>query len=430
MSGASTSLRHGGLALAVIALGGFLTDFLLNVGLTRLLPVHEYGDFKVAHAFVAFFGVAVLLGGDRAAPKELAMPLETGDTARVWEYVRFYLLLALGLSALVIAVTWGASFLAHGTAHADQHHHPLAWMSFAIPLYAASAMFSRTVQSANLPIRAALPPRVGAPLLFLVLLALAVWILGGIALPGIISLAVASVAILLVGQWWQVHRWALPRFDRDPAHQEPRQWLATSLPMMAVFLVTLGLNQDDLYFLEILGAEQEVGHYGAAATAAHFLPLVQVTVIGLLAPLVEPALAAGRDAVRAARRHGRRLMLLGILPVAIGLFAGARSILSLFGAQYAHDTSALQLLVIANAAWAAAALPILWLHYTGRGSLVVAIAAGTLLVDSTLNFLLIPRFGIEGAAGGTALTMTLAALAVLVADSWVGRRDYPQPSAR
>jgi O-antigen/teichoic acid export membrane protein len=429
MTPTSTSLRRGGLALAVIALGGFLTDFLLNVGLTRLLPVHEYGDFKVAHAFVAFFGVAVLLGGDRAAPKALATPLETGDTARAWEYIRFYLLLALGLSALVIAVTWGASFLSHLTARAHEHHHPLAWMSFAIPLYAASAMFSRTVQSANLPIQAALPPRVGAPLLFLVLLALTVWTLGEVALPGVVSLAVASVGILLVAQWWQLRRWALPSFDRDPAHHEPRQWLATSVPMMAVFLVTLGLNQDDLYFLEILGKEQEVGHYGAAATAAHFVPLVQVTVIGLLAPLVEPALEAGRDAVRAARRHGRRLMFLGVLPVAVGLFFGARPILSLFGPDYIHDASALQLLVVANAAWAAAALPVLWLHYTGRGSFVVAIAAGTLAVDSTLNFLLIPRFGIEGAAGGTAVTMTLAAFAVLFTDWRLERRaGIPAPS--
>jgi len=46
---------------------------------------------------------------------------------------------------------------------------------------------------------------------------------------------------------------------------------------------------------------------------------------------------------------------------------------------------------------------------------VVAIAAATLVVDSALNALLIPRFGMEGAAAGTAITMILAATAVVVA---------------
>jgi O-antigen/teichoic acid export membrane protein len=45
---------------------------------------------------------------------------------------------------------------------------------------------------------------------------------------------------------------------------------------------------------------------------------------------------------------------------------------------------------------------------------VLAISAATLVVDSALNLVLIPRYGMEGAAGGTALTLTAAALAVVV----------------
>jgi O-antigen/teichoic acid export membrane protein len=389
------------------------------------LTEHEYGDFKVAHAFTAFFGVAVLLGGDRAAPKALATPIEEGDTARAWEYLRFFLWLGLSLSALVIATTWGATLIVHRTVPHDPHH-PIAWMSFVVPLYAVSALASRTVQSANLPIRAALPSRVGAPLLFLALLGLAAWRLGGVDLPGVVSLAVTSVAVLLVVQIRQVRRWALPRFERDPAHHEPRQWLATSLPMMAAFLVTLALNQDDLYFLELLAEEHEVGHYAAAATAAHFLILVQVTVIGLLAPLVQPAIEEGRAATRKARTHGRRLMLWGVLPPAVGLFLAARPVLSLFGPHYSQAAPALQLLVIGNCAWALAALPVLWLHYTGRGSLVVVVTLATLALDSALNLLLIPPFGVLGAAGGTAVTMTLAAVAALVLER--RGRHSPAPS--
>ena len=53
------------------------------------------------------------------------------------------------------------------------------------------------------------------------------------------------------------------------------------------------------------------------------------------------------------------------------------------------------------------------LQYRGRAGAVLAISAATLLADSALNLMLIPRYGMEGAAGGTALTLTAAAAAVI-----------------
>lgn len=424
MTALSTHLRRGGLALAVIAVGGFAADFAFNVGLTRLLDAHEYGDYKVAHAFAAFFGVAVLLGGDRAAPKALAGPLATGETGRAWEYLRFYLGLSLALSAAVIAVTWGASLLRVGSPD-PEHHHPVAWLSVAVPIHAAGALASRALQSARFAMLASLPWRVGAPLLFLALVALVRWRSGAVTLPQVVVLAVVTVAAITAWQWWELHRRKMPRFDRDPAARAPRAWLATSVPMMGVFLVSLALNQSDLYFLEALGDEAEVGRYAAAATSAHFLLLVQTTVIGMVAPLVQPALDAGPEAERAVRRQGRLLLLAGLVPAAAILVLAARPVLSLFGPGYAAGVPVLLFLVVGNLAWAGASLSTLWLQYTNRGTAVVTITAATLVLDSGLNVLLIPRFGMEGAAGGTALTMTLAAIAVFMARRRRGRQAAP-----
>ncbi|MCB1805304.1 MAG: hypothetical protein KDJ99_09195, partial [Candidatus Competibacteraceae bacterium] len=55
-------LRAGSQLLIVVAVGGFIADYLFNVGLSRLLPAHDYGDFKVAYAFVKLSGTLVLLG--------------------------------------------------------------------------------------------------------------------------------------------------------------------------------------------------------------------------------------------------------------------------------------------------------------------------------------------------------------------------------
>jgi O-antigen/teichoic acid export membrane protein len=75
----------------------------------------------------------------------------------------------------------------------------------------------------------------------------------------------------------------------------------------------------------------------------------------------------------------------------------------------------LVLLLAGNVAWAAAALSSLWLQYRGRAGVVLAISIATLIADSILNLLLIPRYGMTGAAAGTAATLSVAALAVVVA---------------
>jgi O-antigen/teichoic acid export membrane protein len=45
---------------------------------------------------------------------------------------------------------------------------------------------------------------------------------------------------------------------------------------------------------------------------------------------------------------------------------------------------------------------------------VLAVALATLVADSALNLLLIPRYGMTGAAAGTAATLCAAAAAVIV----------------
>lgn len=406
-------LRRGALAMATVAIGGYLVDYGYNLGLTRFLEPESYGDFKVAFSFAYLFGFVLLLGGDRAAPMVLSSCLERGEPRRVWEYLRFYLgsagLLGLGL----IAVTWTLSFLQVGSSD-PYDHHPLAWAVVATPLNAAAAMVSRTVQAAKLPAQAVVPWRLGLPLLQLLLFALVIPLRGDLTAHEAIAIGMVATGSILSWQWVQVRRRGLVELARDPIFREPRVWLAASLPMAGTFLVALALNQSDLYFLELLGDEAHVGHYAAAAMVAHFLPLAQVTLVGLVAPIARPAIEAGAASSRDTYRQALRLMLLWLVPIVLVLTAAGEPILALFGPRYRVGHATLLFLVGGNFSWACAALSSLWLQYRGRGGVVLVISISTLVLDSGLNLLLIPRYGMNGAAAGTALTLTLAAVAVVL----------------
>ncbi len=418
-------LRRGAVVLTLVMGLGYLVDYGFNLGLTRVLSAHDYGDFKVAFAFSYFFGLAVLLGGDRAAPMVLAPALERGERRRVGEYLRFYYRGALLLGGGLILMTWGLSLLHVGSSDAADHH-PLAWGVVAVPINAAGALLSRTLQSARLPARAAVPWRLGLPLLQLSLFAIVVATRGSLSAFEAIVLSVLATTLIVVWQALEVRRAHVVDWRRDSNARSPRRWLGASVPMMGSFLVALALNQSDLYFLEALGEDAEVGHYAAAATLAHFVPLVQVSMIGLIAPLVKPAIDAGLERSRAVYRRAAWLLFICLVPTVGGLVGFGRQLLDLYGPGYSVGHAALLLLVLGNLGWASAALSSLWLQYRGAAGIVFRVSAATLVVDSALNLVLIPRYGLTGAAAGTATTLLAAATVVLVVHA--GRPAPPSAS--
>lgn len=406
-------MRRLALAMGGVSVTGYAVDYGFNLGLTRFLTPHAYGDYKVAFSFAFFLGLAVLLGGDRAAPMVLSPAIEQGSPRKVWEYLRFYLRTAALLGGGVVLVTWVLSALHVGSSD-PQDHHVLALAVVAVPLNAAAAMVSRTLQSAHRPVRATVPWRVGLPLLQLLLFASLVAWRGKLTVHEAILISIAATAGLTWWQWRDLHRLGLVEVRRDPAARQARAWLTASLPMMGTFLVALALNQSDLYFLELLGDESEVGHYAAASMAAHFVPLVQVALVSLMAPLLRPALDKGAEASRRLFRQGQTLILVSVLPVAAVLVLFAAPILGLFGPSYQDSLGVLMALVLGNVTWALAALSSLWLQYRRRAVAVLVVSIGTLIFDSLFNLILIPRYGMEGAAASTAATLTLAAAAIIV----------------
>jgi len=103
-----------------------------------------------------------------------------------------------------------------------------------------------------------------------------------------------------------------------------------------------------------------------------------------------------------------------LIPVAVVVALAGRPILALFGPAYVVGHTVLELLALGNFMWALAALSSLWLQYQGRAASVLVISIVTLAADSVLNFFLIPRYGMAGAAAGMAATLSAAAVAVML----------------
>ncbi len=402
-------LERGTIIMIAAGVGGFFADYALNLGVARFLAPYDYGDFKVAMAFLNISAMAVLLGGDRAAPRFLAARLESDDRAGVWEYVRLYLVIMVGLSLVLIALTIVISLLHFGPTDLANRH-PLLVASLVIPLGAASTLLGRIFLAAKRVDLANLPWRVGFPLAKLVLVLVVAYVVGEMTDIRVLWLAFVTAILLLAFQIVYAQRLVLVPIRRDRELAKPKDWLRASIPMMLVMILQVGLSQVDLFMIEVLADESDVGYFGAASTSVHLIVLAQTTGVGLLAPLIAGALQDGTEAVADLHVRGFRILLCLAIPTALGLVILAPQILSLFGSDYTVAAPALTILVSGYFVSTVLALSAVWLQYAGNEQRVMWVMLSVLLASIVLNFLLIPPYGINGAAAGTALVLAASGI--------------------
>ena len=206
--------------------------------------------------------------------------------------------------------------------------------------------------------------------------------------------------------------WLVLRAPRSVRRGAPVGWedvadLARSLAPFAVAFVVLTMYYKlDVLLLERWRDVVDVGLYTAAYKFVDVFHALVIVGVGALypwlarsAPAVAAARAAGEPIGRWAGTRALEVAVLVALPVGGVLFVAAPAAVRLvFGPEYADAAPV--------ALWLACAFPALALNLLGayllgaahRMGPVAALYAGTLVVKTALDALLIPRYGPVGAA--------------------------------
>ncbi len=233
---------------------------------------------------------------------------------------------------------------------------------------------------------------------------------------------IAGDILACVMLWIGIRRlgWNItPRFS----FTEAKPVLARSWPLVANVLLGLTIYNSDLIFLYIFRDHETVGLYSAAYQLISFLINMAAAYSLSLLPALTRASTNIEDRNRLYRSAFAQTFAVA-LPLAVGGALVAHQIIgTVFGAAYLSAVPVLAVLTCTLPFTMSKEVDLIALVVAGRETTVMRMTAAAVLVNLTLNVILIPKYGMWGAAWSTLATEAVRALFARICARRVG---YPR----
>lgn len=382
---------------------GKIASFLFVVVVARALGARDYGAFAFAVAFVAPFYRLSSWGVDSTVISEVAR-----DHRRIVEVYPAGLVLRAGLGAVALLAALAiAPFFVEG---------PNAFLAFLI--LGVALLLDEVSQYLSAVFRAFERMEFHAIVVFTnrvlsVLLALAVFAMGGKLVAVCVTYLAGSLGALLFG--FVLLRRFLPKGQPLTARRQVLwRMLRTGAPLGIAAAVNMLAFRVDTVILQAVKGTVAVAQYAVAYRFFDSLAFVGYNLGDTAMPRIART-GAGRDAARTFNL-GAAAILTFYLPLAVGyLFAGHWIVDTLFSRTYDQAAAALAWLGAAGALYGVTYLARVGAIALGRRSAITWVAVAALAANLAMNAYAIPRWSGTGAAAATCFTEVVeAALMVIV----------------
>ncbi len=400
-------LYSGSAQVFLLRISWAIIGFVGQILIARLLGVESYGQYSLIFAWLAVLCLPGKLGFDESSVKFLSKYYADGRIDRLYAFVKYathYVLLAsvsiaigsfvvISLAGVVeesVLKTWGIGLLC-------------------LPLMCMNSLRQGMLRGMKKFLFSQLPDSTIRPLI--VIFAIVILHFGlrwNIELNELMWISFFALLVaFVIGRIWLTR--ALP----SPAQKEDcnltnDQWLKTSAWMTMLSASILILNRTDILMLGAMQETSEVGLYSAAVRLATLFTFGLAAVNMAIGPLLSSAHTKGDSAGIQKLMQKAALISIGVsLAMLIGMWLFGEYALSLFGKEYLSAQVVFYVLSASHLVSALTGPTSTLMNMSGhhkRVALLFAMAAG---FNVLLNYILIPSYGILGAAVATFISASL-----------------------
>ncbi len=396
----------GALGTFALKVGGTGLGFVSSILLARFLGATSYGAYALAFAWVNLLTIPAVLGLGELLVREVSVY----KTQENWGHLKGILRWANGaalLASLLIALV--ATAIIWSVQGISTSSLALVIALSSLPLAALTLVRQAALRGLNHIVAGQIPEMLVRPVLLIALVVGAYFALGSeFNAAWAVGMSVLATGLsFLVGAW--LLRRALSREVVQAAPQyQMKTWLSSALPFLLIGGVLIINARTDIIMLGFLGTQAEVGIYRIVAQGAALIAFVLAAVNAALSPVIARLYAQGeRERLERTIRRTTRIIFLCSLPLALGLIAFGEPFLRIFGPDFTAGRAALAILSVGFLVDAAAGSVGQMLNMTGHERDSAKAIGASAVLNIALNLLLIPRFGLVGAATATATSMAV-----------------------
>jgi O-antigen/teichoic acid export membrane protein len=393
------------IALGLKIVGTGLT-LLTSILLSRLLGANEYGIYNYAIAIVTLLSIPASLGLNKLIIREVAIY----QTKSAWGLLagllnwsnKIVLLTSVGLALIGIILVW--CFY--------QEDQSTTTLALAIALISLPITSLRNIRLAVLSgmhkvVIGWLPEMLFEPLLFIILILL----ISFIWQPQFSSLQILGIYItvifltLLIGNYWLQKLLPNPIKKTLPEY-EIKNWLRSALPLMFLGGMQIINSRIDIVMLGAISGTEAVGVYTAIIRGTQFISLILIAANNILAPSFASLYAEKNlEELQQVIKESSRGIFFISFPIAASLIIFSKWYLLLFGSDFIQGKNALIILTIGQLVNTGTGSVGLLLNMTGHERYTTISVGMSAILNVIGNALLIPVWGINGAALATTISM-------------------------
>ena len=408
-------VRQFGTMAAIRAIG-MAAMFVTGIVLARTLGPAGLGVLTYAQSWAEVLTIVAIMGIPAFVIREAAVLRHRGALGEVrgllrWGWVVSLLASCALAGGMVVLVRW-TGFPAAG----DESARATQLAMLLVPLGTLLLMAEASLAALRHAMVSIVPALLLRPLVYLGLIGLAAaWRADRLDPITTLWLSIAAVAACLCFAGALVLRLRPPALRAAAPRYHPWPWLKASIPFALVYGMYIIHTRIDVLILGSLMDERAVGIYTVAARAAELVAFGTGTIALLTRAEVARLHAANDQALLRHLLYRSAVLSLIAAAATVALFAVAgRWLLSLFGSEFPEGWSVMMILAVGQAL-IIGGLPRYIAMLTGLEKLIVIKATASVAVGVALNVLLIPRWGIEGAAVATAFSVAVLQLVIGIA---------------
>jgi len=402
------TLRHAVAAFLIrVASAGIL--YASQIVLARWMGTFEYGIYVFVWTWVLVLGGISSAGLSFAMIRLVPQLRETEDTAQLRGLLFGGRLFSVGLSTFIAGAA-GTLLWLFPQALAQHYVLPVFLALVCLPLYTLTDVQDGIGRGQAWMGVALLPPYVFRPILLLAAMTCAV----GLGLP---ATAVTAAAAAIFATWLSaimqtiaLHLRLRKFLPQGPRTYAPGAWAGTALPLLVIGACEMLMQNVDVLVISMHMTPADAGIYYAAAKTMSLIMFVHYAVGSAVASRFAALHARGdHDELRRFVRDAVNWTFWPSLAAAVAVLLLGRPLLSLFGPQFLTGYPVMLILVVGFLSRSAMGPSEFLLNMLGEQRACAHSLLVAALICVCLNLLLVPLWGLIGAATSTAAALASVA---------------------